>query len=217
MKISKITKALPLAVLALAFCAPAVMADDQTTNASTVFQLELPKYLKITSEKANITKTVTYDNDYAGANLEAMTAKFTVITNDPAQKVYLQATCIASGGTANALFSPTEDPAALFVALSNEGAAPEAATVAKATSATKSDTPNVILLGITPSYTHDNFGNAGVSPSWDNTNGQAAYVIKNGTATLSYLTGTKVESNSFSTHDTYGTYKATLTMTQTSL
>lgn len=217
MKISKITKALPLAVLALAFCVPSVMADDQSPSANTVFQLELPEYIKITSEKANITKTVTYDNDYAGANLEAMTAKFTVITNNPAKNIYLQATCATNGTPAKALFCPSEEPANLFVAFSNESKLPEAATVAKATSATKADTPDVILLGITPALSHDNFGNAGITPAWDSTNQRVKYVIKNGTGTLAYTTATKVEANSFSTHDTMGTYKATLIMTETNL
>lgn len=218
MKISKITKTLPLALLALAFCAPMAMAATAPSpSANTVFQLELPEYLKITSEKGNITKTVSYTENYAGATLEAMTANFTVITNNPAKNVYLQATCLTSGAAANALFSPSEDPTALFVALSNESRKPTPAVVAKATSATKADTPDVILLGITPTLGHDLGGASAVSASWDTEKGQVKYVIPNGTATLSYTSNTSIEANSFSTHDTMGTYKATLTMTETTL
>ena len=216
MKITKITKALPLAVLALAFSTSFAMADDQSPSASTNFHLTLPEYLKITAATETLAKTVTYDDDYTGANLEAMTATYTVITNDPGKSIYLQATCATSGTPANALFSPAKDPSKLFLALSNESVPPAAEAVGKACSETKADTPNVITLSLTPTLTHDLDNATGITPEWDEA-GQVHYVVKNGTGTFSYLTGTKVEANSFSTHDTHGIYKATLTMTKTTL
>ena len=222
MKISKITKTFSLALLALAFCTPMTMAaGDESPNASTAFSVTLPEYLKITVNAPTFAKTVSYDNNYAGANIEAMNPQFTVITNDPAKDIYLQAKCTATDGAPNALFSLAGEGGVysadkLYIALANEGRATTAA-VGKAMSATASDTPDVIRLSLTPTLNNDNFGASAITAEWDVAKSQVHYVLKNGTNTLSYATGVKIEANSFSTHDTHGIYKATLTMTNTSL
>ena len=219
MKISKITKVLPLA-LALAFCMPATFAEGESPSANAVYQLNLPEYLKIATTTANPATDVTFDDDYAGANLEsAITGSFKVVTNLPTRAVYLQATCAVEGDTALALYSPDADPTKIYIVLTNEDHLPTASavTAARGGSSDKAATPDTIALALTPTTAHDNFPSNGIKAKWDNAKNQIEYTILNGTGTFDYTTSEKVEPTSFSTHDTKGTYKATLTMTKTSL
>lgn len=219
MKISKITKALPLAFLALALCTPMAFAegvtDGQNPKSSTVFSVTLPEYLKISVNTASFAKTVTYTDNYASASLESINPVFTVITNNPARDLYLEADCNIAG--AKPLFSVTEGTGSsakefLYLALANEGRA-TANAVNSAMSVDGSEHPDVIVVSLTPTLDNDNYGPSAITSTWDTANSRIHYVAKNGTNTFSYTTGTSIEPNSFSTHDTMGTYKVTLTMT----
>ena len=223
MKISKITKILPL-MLALAFFAPA-FAVGESNEASSTFSLTLPDYLKIAKTSGgNETATVTFSDNYAGATFtNPLTAEFTVISNLPTRDVYLQASCPVSGGegaNTNALYSTTaaDDTTVLHLVFTNSNRLPDSTAVSNIANSDKSKSADAIslqLIAATP--THDNFPTGGVSSVWNETKKQVVYTIKNGKSTIGYSTATQVDSTSFSTHDTKGLYQATLTMTKTTL
>ena len=221
MKNSKITKFLPL-MLALMFCAPA-FAVGESNEATSTFNLTLPDYLKIAKTAGGTeTASVTYADNYSSATMTTpLTAEFTIISNLPTREVYLQASCPVSGGEGaktNALYSTADSLDSLYLVFTNSTHLPDAAAITNITNSDKSKSADAIAFQLTSTTeSHDNFPTGGVTSAWSAEKKQVVYTIKNGTTTLGYETATQVVPASFSTHDTKGTYQATLTMTKTTL
>lgn len=76
------------------------------------------------------------------------------------------------------------------------------------------DNPNAIAFAITPTITPDTESGAEEPVATFDAN-KAKYVIKNGKYQMQYTIGTAALASTFSTHDTDGTYQATLTLTTT--
>lgn len=76
------------------------------------------------------------------------------------------------------------------------------------------ENPNAIAFAITPTITPDTESGA-EDPTKTFESNKAKYVIKNGKYKMQYAIGTSALANTFSTHDTDGTYQATLTLTTT--
>ena len=214
----KMTKILPLA-LALAITSSGVFAATSNTATSTM-TLTVPEFINITRDESMIeTANATFTDDYKTINLDnAMSAKFTVITNKPGDKVKISATALADGGQTPALFgSSAED---LKLVLTNEGSGKYAATVTAIenckTSPAIADNANAICFSLKPTITPDTASGAKAPLKSELGSGDygVTYTIDNGKYGFSYVLAQTAEANTFSTHDTHGTYKATLTLSQ---
>ena len=230
----KISKLLPIA-LAFTLCfSSAVYAEgeptgagdglgggaDASASATNIYSLTLPEYLKITNTKEAGTSTVDYGANYESATIDtALSGQFTVISNKVTKDIYLQGTSVTSGGTANSLYSVAKDPSKMYLVFTNEDHKPANTSVTNITggSATTAGNPDAVAFAITASSSHDLFTTDGITPAWDDAKNQAKYTIKNGTSVFTFNVSGTNDTNTFSTHDTNGTYKATLTMTETTL
>lgn len=224
----KITKLLPI-VVALAMTTSGVFAAvekgantvGESSNATAEYQLNLAEYLKITTTTTPQPSTVSFADDYVSATIDtALAGGFTVISNKVSKDIYLQGSAITSGdGSANALYSPGSDPSKLKLVFTNQSHQPANTAVTNITggSPVLASNPDAIAFAITATSTHDNFPDDGITPSWDADKKQVKYTIKNGTSVFGYSISGTNEANTFDTHDTDGIYKATLTMTDTSL
>lgn len=226
----KISKLLPIA-LAFTLCASsAVFAEGEiqgVRDASAVYQLTLPEYLKITATSPGSTEA-TYDDGYTGLTLgNALSGTFTVISNNPDKVIYLQGNAVTAGAaqgdpntTSNALFMQASDPNALVLVFTNESRPPQGTAVSNITSKTATSVElnaDAIAFTLAASDMENTLLETTATPTWDDTKKQVQYAIDNGTTNFTYTLGTTAYSNTFSLHDTMGTYKATLTMTDTSL
>ena len=220
----KITKLLPI-VVALAMTTSGVFAEETgTTNAissTAEYQLNLAEYLKITTTTTPQPSTVSFADNYASATIDtALAGGFTVISNKVSKDIYLQGTAVTSNGSANALYAKDSDPSKLKLVFTNQSHKPANTAVTNITggSPVLASNPDAIAFAITVATpTHDNFSDNGITPSWDADKQQVKYTIKNGTSVFGYSISGTNEAKTFDTHDTDGTYKATLTMTDTSL
>jgi len=213
----KIKKLLPI-MMALMLLAPAyaATATNNQTKADSTMTLNLPEFIRITKESSVDTAGVTYTDDYKTLTLDAaMGATFKVITNKPDDTVYLTATTPVSGTDTKALFG-TKD--AMTIAFANIDRAPASAAALSAAAAdTKTDeSANAIAFAVTATATGDTATGADAEPTIaDLADGNLKYTLKNGEYTFVYALAQ--QALGFSTHDTYGTYKATLTLSQTQL
>ena len=229
MKISKITKLLPLAVAFVmattgAYAEGAAGATtEETFNTQTLnYSLDLQPFLDIETIPG---ETQTTSNTSFGANYTTLTvdtqmkAGFQVIGNQASQSVALSATCPGSTA-AGALYNVASGQGAgLRIIFANSNTPPASIETMKETYTTASS-PNAIAFTLTPSYVHEETPTQGflntdaednlVDPSL--ADGKIIYTVPNGKHTFKYLIGTTAVDNSFSTLDTNGTYTATLTL-----
>ena len=219
----KISKLLPIA-LAFTLCtSAAVFAEggaDASSSATNIYSLTLPEYLKITNTKEAGTSAVSYGSDYTSASIDTtLSGKFTVISNKVTKDIYLQGTSVTAEGSANSLYADGDDPTKMKLVFTNEDHKPSNAAVLDITGGTAGVDKNAdaVAFAITASNTHDLFPSDGVVADWDSSKNQAKYTIKNGTSVFTFDVSGNNETNTFSTHDTNGTYKATLTMTENTL
>ena len=220
MKITKITKFLPIA-LALSLSIGCVQAStidgtDESTSAVLNYQLELNDYIQVTATELNtMTSEGTFDANYANLELTSpMAGGFKVISNKESRVLKLTAsnttTAAGMGVFADNKFN---------LVFTNEDA-----TGGTTTGAVENITggspqvdlnPNAIAFEVTVTPGHT--GGPTESPltaAW--VTDHVEYTMKNGVATIDFQLNDKAEAGTFSTHDTQGTYKATLTLTDES-
>ena len=218
MRKSTFTKAL-FTTVAMSLCLGAMAVSDEQANDSVQFDLTLAEYLKIVATTEDQESTVTFGADYSTITIDdAMTGAFSVISNAASKVIYLQGTNTVA--SAPALYSndgdPTDDLHVVFTKVGGVATSSDVANAASS-SAAKASNKDAISFKITPTVSHAENPSSGITPAWDNTKKQVAYTMKNGTGTYSYLISGSADTNTFSTHDSAGTYQATLTLTNTSL
>ena len=212
MRKSTFTKAL-FTTIAMAFCVTSAFAESATVN----YEVTVPNYLTITAggDPAAVEATVSFSNSNTGtctlAN-SALTGAFTVVSNDPNQKVYLFGTAIGAETSKKALFQTGN--AAPILAFAKEGGTATATQIEDAASSSPAvaNNPDVIAFTITPTTSVTVSGNATNLTGTYQTD-HITYNMGNGVGTFTYVIGGVNVSNTFDTGDTAGTYKATLTMT----
>lgn len=212
----KITKFLPIA-MALMLISPAFAATSE--SAQSTMTLTVPEFINITKGTCIETATASFNDEYTTINLDnAMSGVYTVITNKPGDKVKISATALADGTETPALFGSDADN--LKLVLTNIGTGKHAAKASAITNcktgAAFDQNANAICFKLTPVITPD--ATSGAKAPLSSTMGDddygVTYTIDNGKYDFTYTLGQTAESKTFSTHDTDGTYKATLTLSQ---
>lgn len=210
----KISKLLPIA-LAFAMTTTGVFAATEATNSSqqAEYQLNLAEFFDIETVQAPTASNVSYSGNYTAASIDsALVGKFQVISNTNTKDVYLHGTC-AAGGEQKALYG-TADALKLVFTNTTSDHASTAEAVANITggSASTYNNPNAIAFNLGITTAHEE-GPTKALVSKDFENQVMHYVIENGKATFTCTVQGAAEANTFSTMDTNGVYKATLTMT----
>ena len=211
----KIVKLLP-AALALMLISPAfaVPSDsaESTMNITVAPFINIKKLSEVNSAQAQ------FDDEYSTLTTDkALGANFQVINNEVGKVVYLTATCPSSDGTSKALYG--EDDKKLNIVFSNSTKPTEVHTrhvtnITIGSATAKGDNPNCFALSLTPTIEPDSSSGA-ETPSATLEQSSVKYTLKNGIYAMNYAVGQKALANTFSTHDTNGTYQATLTLTTT--
>lgn len=211
----KIVKLLP-AALALMLISPAfaVPSDsaESTMNITVAPFINIKKLSEVNSAQAQ------FDDEYSTLTTDkALGANFQVINNEVGKVVYLTATCPSSDGTSKALYR--EDDKKLNIVFSNSTKPSEVQTshvtnITSGSATAKGDNPNCFALSLTPTIEPDSSSGA-ETPSATLEQSSVKYTLKNGIYAMNYAVGQKALANTFSTHDTNGTYQATLTLTTT--
>lgn len=216
----KITKFLPLA-LALTLAVPAFAAEGDGTSAFSDLQISVPSFINITRnedlmvESADATLSFTETNTSLSLN-KNLVASFHVLTNNPNEQVKLTATALAGGSQTNALSGNDEEH--LNIVFTNIGSGARAATgdavknILDGADAAKNNA-NAIAFMLTPLVETDNSTNAAITDVKKVGDG-VEYKITNGEYDFKYTVGTTSLANTFSTHDTDGTYQATITLSR---
>lgn len=209
----KITKILPLA-MALMLAVPAFAATADTTNSQTsTMTLTVPEFINITKTDSVEEANAEFDADYTTLNTSVtMNAGFHVITNVPDKKIYLKGTCQGADGEQVALYG--DSAGVLNLVFANEQRKPTTAAITNITgkAAAKASNENAIAFSLTPSITAIAASGA-TDPSAVLADGKVTYTLKNGAYDMVYTLGQTALAETFSTHDTWGTYKATLLLT----
>lgn len=234
MKISKITKFLPVA-LALSLSIGSVYAGDVVANdskdqASINYQLQLQDYVKITETDGVTDVTGYYGDDYETLNLnKAFSANFQVITNAK-REIKLSSPSYAATSPCGIYGYDDTDKTFHLVFVNSTLVDGEGASTVPSTSvtsitgasvgaATLADSANAFALKFTPSQTVEavhngadgqtDGGNAGAIAGVLENDG-IKFTIPNGVTTLYFASGLQALPDTFNTRDTKGLYKADL-------
>lgn len=215
MKKKKLTKLLP-AALALVLMSTAAYAAPSDEATSTL-QITVPEFINITKDGSSTeTTSATFDDNYSTITLSpSLNAIFNVINNQPDREIYLSATAPTSGGSTTALYGDDADN--MKIVFTNSTRQPADTSVTNITSGSGTAykaNPDAIAFAISPTITPDTESGA-EEPQKEFNSNKAKYTIKNGKYKMQYTIGTTAEANTFSTHDTDGTYQATMTLTTT--
>ena len=214
----KFTKFIPL-VLALTLAVPAfAAATDQATSEQTI---TVPEFINITKKAGAVeTAQASFSDTYDAITLDnALSVTFNVITNKPTDKVYLTATAKEDGGQVKCLGGEVN---ALKIVFTNDsvanGSPSGAITNALGNSPTLATNADAIAFTLTPVVTNDPDSGMSAAPEGAIASNVVTYTFsKAGKCDFAYTSGTTAIGNTFDTHDTAGTYKATLTMSHSSL
>jgi len=219
----KFTKFIPVA-LALALAVPAAFSAPVATQSDTL-QFTLSPFFNITKNAPKVyTGAVTVDDAYTTLTVATpMTFGYHVITNNRSDAVKMTAKAESTSGTqVDALGGTADNPVIVFTNTTMPAAEkPSKAQVqaAAALNSDKSATPNAIAFNVTPvcKMVDDTGALADPAatmllPAADGAN--IKYTFNNGEYNFDYTIST-ADSTTFSTYDTEGTYKAFITMTQT--
>ena len=237
MRISKITKLLPIA-LALSLSISSVSAnvipqDNKDTSGDVIYSLVLQDYVRITNESSKTTATGKYDADYEGMTLtgDTLTANFQVITNDPRTVVLSAPSSAADAPSALYGYDPaTHDFYLVFVNTSVGDV--DASSVTNITgktagSSSPKDSPNAFAIKFEKAQvdtTHNNgdgteiiaitgVQGANTGDGATGTSGSITFTIQNGVSTFDYTANTRIMEDTFNTRDREGTYQAKLVLT----
>lgn len=242
MRISKITKLLPIA-LALSLSISAVSAevtpqDNQKSSGDVVYTLTLKDYVRITNESSKTTATGQYDANYEGMSLtgDTLTANFQVITNDPRTVVLSSPSFAATGPSGLYGYNPADHSFHVVFVNTSVGDV-DASSVTNITGkaagqAVRAESPNAFAVQFMPSEvsTTHNLGDTsetiaitgvqGVNPvgqgaaaGSNGNSGDITFTIQNGVSTLNFNANTRILEDTFNTRDREGTYKAKLILT----
>lgn len=219
------TKFLPIA-LAMVFAATgsAFAAYTPGTTASQAdYSITVPSYLNIIKtsglkESSNVTN---FSADYTQINLDTqMKASFTVYNNTPDTHIYLRGSTESATGTVAALGVPTDDTDNLWLVFANSERKPAASAITSALAESGADVSansNCIAFGVTATLgTVSGTAATAVADAEPGIDGGAKkvdYTLQNGGYTFDYAFDQTAKTGTFSTHDTNGTYKATLYLT----
>lgn len=217
MKKKKLTKLLPaaLALMLMSTAAYAAPSDEATST----LQITVPEFINITKDGSSTeTTSATFDDNYSTITLSpSLNAIFNVINNQPGREIYLSATAPTSGGGGSTAALYGESADAMKIVFTNSTRQPADTSVTNITSGSGTaykENPDAIAFAITPTITPDTESGA-EEPQKEFSSNKAKYTIKNGKYKMQYTIGTTAEANTFSTHDTDGTYQATMTLTTT--
>ena len=215
----KITKLLPITLaLLLGFSSAYAATEATNSEKSAVYQLNLAEFFDIEVTPPPAASDVSYSGNYTGISIDTdLVGKFQVISNTNTKDVYLYGTCEAEG----------EQPAlygalgGLKIVFTNQTTASTAAAVTYirggGAEPVSASSPNAIAFSLTVDSDHEE-GPTNDILSSDFDDGQNVhYSIENGKATFTCTVSGSAVDNSFSTMDTNGTYKATLTMSNAAL
>ena len=212
----KFTKFIPV-VLALTLACPAfAVATDSATSEQTI---TVGNFINITKRAGAVeTATASFSDAYDEITLSAaMNVIFDVITNVPTDHVYLTATAKEDGGSVKCL-GGTADASALKIVFTNDsvtnGSPSGAITNALGNSPTLATNADAIAFTLTPVVTNDADSGMTAAPTGALASNVVTYTFtKAGKCAFAYTMNTTAIENTFDTHDTAGTYKATLSMT----
>ena len=219
MKISKITKMLPILLLLSAI---PVFAETASPVKLQDYTLTLGEHIQLREKTGSNVKTATtsFIGDYEGLQLDAaMLAEFQVITNQP-RKIKLTATCTNG---AQAIVKPSvaaqtnavSDASEFSLVFSKTGGLQEAEDIAAIVNGVAVDNDSnkdcfSIPVSLDVTRTLPTGTLTDVATTWDN---GFVYDIANGTYDFKYTFAQAADQQTFSTHDSAGTYTATITMT----
>ena len=214
----KFTKFIPVA-LALTMVAPAFAADAAKLSDFSEMVITVPDYVYIEKEAGAVeAANASFDKTYSTITLDAaMNATFGVVTNKAtADQVTFTGRCTENGAEVNALGGTID---AMKLVFSKEGTATPAGSVAAALAGSDvTASKNAIAFALTPTLTIVADSGATAISEKTLSEGVANYTLPTaGKYKFLYTLGTTQEANTFSTHDTAGTYKAKITMTHAAL
>ena len=222
---TKIVKLLPVA-LALMLISPAFAEVVAGSNTATSTQIiTVPKFINITHDPASVeSATAQFNGTYSVITLDnSMNTQFHVVTNNPDEAIKLTATCLAGKKQVNALYG--DDAKNLRLIFTNNGKDKRAAEATAVTNIMGTpaidQNANAIAFTLTPTFAVDSTAGgteprATLEAGGEGIQAGVKYRITNGAYNFNYTVGTTAIANTFSTHDTDGTYKATLTLSQVS-
>ena len=222
---TKIVKLLPVA-LALMLISPAFAEVVAGSNTATSTQIiTVPKFINITHDPASVeSATAQFNGTYNVITLDkSMNTQFHVVTNNPDEAIKLTATCLAGKKQVNALYG--DDAKNLRLIFTNNGKDKRAAEATAVTNIMGTpaidQNANAIAFTLTPTFAVDSTAGgteprATLEAGGEGIQAGVKYRITNGAYNFNYTVGTTAIANTFSTHDTDGTYKATLTLSQVS-
>ena len=213
----KIVKLLPVA-FALMLINPAFA--DPSNKAQSDLSVTVAPFINITKEAETPTANARFNDAYTTLDLDTtLSATFKVVNNVPDKVIYLRATCPSAGGDQQALYGTAADAINIVFTNSSRQSATPTNSVSNITGATASaaQNPNAIAFAIKPTITPDTTTGAATPTAElsgkDGATDNVKYTIKNGVYTMKYDIQGSALANTFSTHDTDGTYKATLYLT----
>lgn len=216
----KIVKLLPVA-FALLLATQMSFAETvaKATDATSTQQITVPPFIQITHDKAASVEEASagFNADYSEITLDkAMNTTFKVVTNNPDEVIKLTGTALAGGKQVNAIYGANAKELRLIFTNNGEDtrAAAESAITNIMGTPAKADNANAIAFALTPIITPDS-QSAAVAPLATTKEADGVrYKIQNGIYTFTYSLAQTAIADTFSTHDTDGTYKATLTLSQ---
>jgi hypothetical protein len=200
----KFTKFIPL-VCALALTVPAFAATNADSN---VYDLVVPDYFNVTNEAmVNHGATVTIGDDMSSLTYTpAYGVTYKVVTNAASKTFYVKATAVG----ANTVKAFNDDCTVIAFANDTVKPADTAITEVLKASPTKANSANAIAFA----FTQDTIVvDEGTAPTVTPTSQQLVYTAGPGTYHLPFSIGTTARTDTFSSHDASGTYKATITIT----
>ena len=215
----KFTKFIPVA-LALTLAAPAFSAP--LTEAQSVQSITVSPFFNIAYTSTKETTSATFNDSYNVITLgDSLNASFHVITNVPTDKVYLTAYAKEDGNALTKALGGAPDASSLKIVFTNDSVtngAPAGAIADCLGSPTIAGNPDAIAFTLTPTVTADSDSGMSAAPTGALASNVVTYSFtKAGEVDFLYTMGTSALSNTFSTHDTAGTYKATIKMSHAAL
>lgn len=214
MKISKITKILPIA-LAMSMCgAFAAQAADYSADAQVIYSLNLEDYVKISTTTENLSSDTTYGSNYSTITITDMSGVFNVISNAPSRTMELTASC--PGTTSSAMYNYSDSGFNLIFTKTTATDTSDAVANIVGSSVDADSNPNAIAFTVTTAKSHAHGPSVDPLVATFDDGRKITYTMKNGVADLTYtVTGSNID-GTFNTQDESGTYQATLTLTDKS-
>jgi len=210
----KFTKFIPVALALTLACPAFAAASDSATSEQ---QITVPTFINITKKAGAVESTsATFDDTYEHITLDdALTVTFNVITNVPTDKVYLTAYAKEASAQVKCLGGASAD--ALKIVFTNDSVATGAPSGAISNclgSPVLATNADAIAFELTPVITAIAESGMSAPPTGAIASNVVTYTFsKAGSCDFQYTSDTGAVANTFDTHDTAGTYKATLQMT----